>query len=339
MTQKTTQRLKMGMAITVLLLCLFANICTGSSGIAFATVFDFITGNANEELNFILGSIRIPKAITALFIGMSLSAAGLVMQTLFRNRLAGPYVLGLSSGSSLAVAFLLMGSALLNKQLIAWVNQPFAIAVASFIGSLAVLSIVLLIARRVADSATVLVAGIMISSFAGAITGVLSYFTTAENLQRYTFWSMGSLANLTIEELWILVITTSIGLLLFVPKLGILDSLLLGDQYAQSMGVSLENSRMYLILVTALLVGISTAFCGPIAFVGLAVPHLTRQMYRVNTHHKLFPLTLATGGTIMLLADLLCKLPLEGWSLPINAVTSIIGAPVVMYLILKNRQI
>lgn len=339
MTQKTTQQLKIGIAITALLLCLLANICTGSSGIAFASVFDFVTGSANEELNFILGSIRIPKAITALFIGMALSAAGLVMQTLFRNRLAGPYVLGLSSGSSLAVAFLIMGSTLLSSNLVVWVYQPFAIAVASIIGSFAVLSMVLLIARRVADSSTVLVAGIMISSFAGAITGVLSYFTTAENLQRYTFWSMGSLSNLTLEELWILVSTTIIGLLLFVPKLGTLDSLLLGDQYAQSMGVSLQNSRRYLILVTALLVGISTAFCGPIAFVGLAVPHLTRQLYRVNTHHKLYPLTLATGGTIMLLADLLCKLPLEGWSLPINAVTSIIGAPVVMYLILKNRQI
>jgi iron complex transport system permease protein len=334
-----TQQFKISLALFALLLCFVANICTGSSGISFLAVIEYASGNASEDLNFILGSIRIPKAITALFIGMSLSAAGLVMQTLFRNRLAGPYVLGLSSGSSLAVAFLIMGRTFLNSNLLVYVQQPFAIAVASIIGSLTVLSVVLLIARRIADSATVLVAGIMISSFAGAITGVLSYFTSAENLQRYTFWSMGSLANLTPAELWILVLTSFIGLLLFVLKLGALDSLLLGDQYAQSMGVSLEKSRVYLILVTALLVGISTAFCGPIAFVGLAVPHLTRQLYGVNTHHKLYPLTLATGGTIMLLADLLCKLPIEGWNLPINGVTSIIGAPVVLYLILKNRQV
>lgn len=334
-----TQSLKVTVAFALLTLCFVANICTGSTGISLRAVIDYIFGNTDEELSFIIGSIRIPKALTALFVGMSLSAAGLVMQTLFRNRLAGPYVLGLSSGSSLAVAFLLMGNSILQGSLSNFLNQPYAIALASFAGSLAVLLLVLGIAKRVADSSTVLVAGIMISSFAGAITGVLSYFTTAENLQRYTFWSMGSLANLTGIELLILVVVSIVGLLLFLPKLGALDSLILGDQYAQSMGVALQQARFYLILVTALLVGVSTAFCGPIAFVGLAVPHLSRQLYSVNTHQKLFPLTVATGGTIMLLADLLCKLPIEGWNLPINAVTSLIGAPVVMYLILKNRNV
>lgn len=294
-------------------------------------------GSNNSTWDYIILNFRIPKAITAVLVGIGLSISGLLMQTLFRNPLAGPYVLGLSSGSSLGVAFILLGSSFLPVSVNGLFASNFSIVLASCMGSLVVLGFILMAIKKLRDTSMVLIVGLMFSSFSGAIINVLSYFSNAEQLQKYTFWSMGSIGNLTLSQLVILGICVFIGLVISMLSIKSLDAMLLGENYAKSIGVNISKSRLWIIIATAIFAGSITAFAGPIAFVGLAVPHIAKLILQTSSHKTVFVATLLLGATIMLLCDLISQMPGANFTLPINAVTSMIGAPMVIWLISKRK--
>ncbi len=318
-----------------------SNIVFGQVAIPLKEVFKSIFGSesSKETWEYIIFNFRLPKAITAILVGIGLSISGLQMQTLFRNPLAGPYVLGLSSGSSLGVALLILGSGLLPAVLSEIFLSPYGIILASCLGSFIVLLLVLIISQRLRDTTTILIVGLMFSSFAGAVVSVFTYFSTAEQLQKYTFWSMGSIGNLSWEHIIILSVSILIGVLLSLFSLKALDALLLGENYAKSMGLNIEKSRFKIILSTSILAGSITAFAGPIAFIGLAVPHLTKLVFQISNHKILFFATILIGSIIMLFCDTISQMPGFDFTLPINAITSIIGAPVVIWLIVKKKSI
>ncbi len=297
----------------------------------------FGEGASKETWDYIIIHFRLPKAITALLTGMGLATAGLLMQTFFRNPLAGPYVLGLSSGSSLGVAFVVMGASLLPATLNGLVLSSFGVIAASCLGSFIVLLLVLAVAQQLRDTASLLIVGLMFSSFTSAVVSVLTYFSTAEQLQKFTFWSMGNLGNLNWNQIALLAICVGIGLLLALFCLKPLDALLLGENYAASMGVPIKNARLKIILATSLLAGSITAFAGPIAFVGLAVPHMAKLLFQSGNHKILFPATLLCGGITVLCCDTVSQLPGFEFTLPLNAITSLIGAPVVIWLLVRKK--
>lgn len=325
----------------LLVLALLLNISFGQVAIPFKTIFKTIFGiDGNKETwEYIILNFRIPKAITAILTGVGLSVCGLLMQTLFRNPLAGPYVLGLSSGSSLGVAFVILASGMLPAFLIETVLSPFSIIVASCLGSFFVLLLVLVVSQKLRDTATILIVGLMFSSFSSAIVSVLTYFSTAEQLQKFTFWSMGSLGNLSWLHISILAIAVISGLLLSLFSTKALDTLLLGENYARSMGLDIRKTRYTIITATSILAGSITAFAGPIAFVGMAVPHLSKLLFQTSNHKILFWGTLLIGAIIMLFCDTVSQLPGFDVTLPINAITSIIGAPVVIWLLVRKKTL
>ncbi len=316
------------------------NISLGSVKIPVADVVDSLTGGeaSKPAWQYIITNYRLPKAITALLVGMGLSVSGLLMQTLFRNPLAGPYVLGLSSGASLGVAFVILGAGILPGVLGSFFLSAYGIVIASTLGSLTVLLAVLVVAQRLKDTMAILIVGLMFGSFTGAIVGVLTYFSTAEQLQKFTFWSLGSLGNLPWDNIVILASVCILGLVLSAFCIKPLNALLLGERYARSMGINFARTRFLIIMATSLLAGSITAFAGPIAFVGLAVPHMAKLVFRTSNHLVLFWATLLTGAIIMLLCDILTQLPGSSFTLPVNAITSIIGAPVVIWLLLRRRK-
>lgn len=327
----------MGIALVLLFL---ANISLGAAKIPLIDVAKALTGHptAKSSWDYIIVSYRLPKAITALLCGMALSVGGLLMQTLFRNPLAGPDVLGLSSGASLGVAFVIMGAGFIPGALGGFLISGYGVVLASVAGSFAVLLLVLAVARRLRDTMGILITGIMFGSFTGAIVGVLSYFSTAEQLQKYTFWALGSLGNLPWEHVILLGLITLTGITLAISQIKALDGLLLGERYAISLGININRTRIIIILATSLLTGVVTAFAGPIAFVGLVVPHIARLILKAGSHRILFWGTLLTGGILMLLCDMCTQLPGSGVVLPINGITSIVGAPVVIFLLLQKRK-
>jgi len=317
------------------------NISFGQVAIPFKEIFKSIFGSgaSKETWNYIIINFRLPKAITAILVGVGLSICGLLMQTLFRNPLAGPYVLGLSSGSSLGVAFVILGAGLLPPFLTEILLSPYGIILASCLGSFMVLLLIILVSRRLRDTATILIVGLMFSSFASAIVSVLTYFSTAEQLQKFTFWSMGNLGNLAWQNILILSILICIGLFLSLICIKPLDALLLGENYAKSMGVNIKKNRFLIIIATSILAGSITAFAGPIAFIGLAVPHIAKLLFQTSNHKILFWSTILIGGIIMLFCDTVSQLPGFDFTLPINAITSIIGAPIVIWLLVRKRSI
>jgi len=325
----------------LLLLTLLLNISLGQVLIPVREVFKSIIGStaSKDTWEYIIINYRLPKAITAILVGIGLSISGLLMQTLFRNPLAGPYVLGLSSGSSLGVAFVILGAGILPAFLSEVLLSSFGIIIASCLGSFTVLLLVMIISRKLRDTATILIVGLMFSSFASSIVSLLSYFSTAEQLQKFTFWSMGSLGNLTWPNIAILTISVVIGLLLSISSIKALDSLLLGENYAKSMGLNIQKSRYIIIVGTSILAGSITAFAGPIAFIGLAVPHLSKLMFQTSNHKILFCSTILIGAIIMLLCDTISQLPGFDFTLPINAITSIVGAPVVIWLLVRKKNL
>ena len=340
MAEFRSYRLPFLMLSLVLLICVLINIGLGSVAIPIKEVFAAITGGetSRESWSYIIWNYRIPKALTAILVGSSLSLSGLLMQTLFRNPLAGPFVLGISSGASLGAALLIMGSSLIGGLLSYGVLNDISLAVASSLGSLLVLIIVVAVSTRVKDSMALLIIGLMFGSITAALVTVLSYFTNAEQLQQYIFWSFGTVGNLSWFQLSLLAFATLFGLILSVLSLKSLNALLLGEQYAISMGVKIKQARYLIILATGLLAGSVTAFAGPIAFIGLAVPHLTRQIFNTTEHKILLPAVLIYGAILLLLCDTLAQLPLSSYVLPINAITSIIGAPVVIWLLVRKKK-
>ena len=325
----------------LLLLALFLNISLGQVAIPIKEVIKSLFGStaSKETWEYIIVNFRLPKAITAILVGIGLSISGLLMQTLFRNPLAGPYVLGLSSGSSLGVAFVILGAGALPSVISTFLLSSYGIILASCLGSFSVLLLVLLISKYLRDTMTILIAGLMFSSFAGAIVSVLTFFSSAEKLQKFTFWSMGSIGNLSWQNIFILFLAVILGLLLSLFSLKALDALLLGENYAKSLGLNLNKSRRMIIFATSILAGSITAFAGPIAFVGLAVPHLAKLLFQTSNHRVLFWSTIQIGAIIMLFCDMISQMPGLDFTLPINAITSIIGAPVVIWLLVRKNRL
>lgn len=323
-----------------MLLLFIVNISLGSVRIPIKEVLNSLSGSPvlKDTWNYIVINYRLPKAITAILVGMGLSISGLLMQTLFRNPLAGPYVLGLSSGSGLGVAFVIMGAGFLPSFLASFLVSSYGIILASCLGSFMVLIAVLFVSQKLRDTMAILIVGLMFGSFASAIVGVLTYFSNAEQLQKFTFWSLGNLGNLSWISILILAIAVGIGLLLSIFTIKSLDSLLLGENYAKSVGLDFKKMQLLIIFATSILSGSITAFAGPIAFIGLAVPHIAKLVFRTSNHNTLFWSTLLFGAMIMLLCDIICQLPGTDITLPINAITSVIGAPVVIWLLVRRRS-
>lgn len=324
----------------VVILTALVNISLGSVNIPLMDIFSafFKEEVSNDSWRYIILEYRLPKVFTAILTGSGLAVSGLLMQTLFRNPLAGPYVLGLSSGASLGVALILMGASLFGGTMAGLLLSKWSLVIASSIGSLLVLLAVLLASSKLRDTMAILIIGLMFASLTAAIVSVLAYFSSAAQLQQYVFWSFGSLGNLSWEEVSILSIFWFTGILLAVSCIKNLNTLLLGEQYAKSLGVSISRNRMVIIIATSLLAGSITAFAGPIAFVGLAVPHLIRQVIPVNDHRILLPAVIMGGAILMLVCDIAAQLPGSQYTLPINAITSLIGAPVVIWLLIRKRK-
>ncbi|RKR13463.1 iron complex transport system permease protein [Maribacter vaceletii] len=325
-----------------LLLVLFfgINISLGSVSIPFSDTISSVFGGetTNNSWSYIIWNYRIPKAFTAILVGSGLALSGLLMQTLFRNPLAGPFVLGISSGASLGVALLIMGSSIFSS--IAAINlvSNVSLAIISSIGSFGVLFCVIIVASRVKDTMALLIIGLMFGSITAAIVSTLSYFTNAEKLQQYVYWSFGSIGNLTWEQVTILCVICVLGVILSIISIKTLNAMLLGENYARTLGINIKKMRYLIILAAGILAGSITAFAGPIAFIGLAVPHLTRQIFNTTNHKILVPAVLIYGAILMLLCDTVAQLPSSANILPINAITSIVGAPVVIWLLVRKRK-
>jgi iron complex transport system permease protein len=323
-----------------LIFLFFINISLGSITIPFKEIYASLTGGqaSKSTWEYIIINYRLPKAITAVLVGMGLSISGLLMQTLFRNPLAGPYVLGLSSGASLGVAFVILGASVLPSFLSVILLSPYGIVLASTLGSTTVLLLVLLVSQQLRDTMAILIVGLMFGSFTSAIVGVLTYFSSAEQLQKFTFWSMGNLGNLSWSSILILTFCVLLGLFLSLLSIKPLNALLLGENYAKSMGLNFNKSRLIIILATSILAGSITAYAGPIAFIGLAVPHIAKLVFQTSNHSILFWSTLLFGAAIMLVCDVVSQMPGMEITLPINAITSILGAPVVIWLLVRKRS-
>jgi iron complex transport system permease protein len=316
------------------------NISLGSVSIPNSEIFSilFQGESSKESWQTIILNYRIPKAITAILVGSGLSISGLLMQTLFRNPLAGPFVLGISSGASLGVALLILGSSLIGG-ISGLAFSNFGMAIAASLGAFLVLSAVLIAANKVRNTMSILIIGLMFGSITSAIISVLSYFSSAEQLQQFIFWGFGSLGNLSWNELKIfgLIFIVGVSLLVFIIKP--LNSLLLGENYAKSVGINIKFTRNITLIITSILTGVITAFSGPIAFVGLAVPHLTKLVFNTSNHKILIPAVAIVGAILMLVADTIAQLPTSEYTLPINAITSLFGAPIVIWLLVRKRKI
>ena len=319
--------------LLLLIFFFFMDITVGSVSISVSEIIDTITGNSSNDLNSqIILNIRLTKALVALLAGASLSVSGLQMQTLFQNPLAGPYVLGISSGASLGVALFILGLPLIGMSSASF---PLGMAGAAWIGSALILLFIGVISQRIKDIMVILILGIMFSSGVAAIVQILQYLSRDDSLKAFVIWTMGSLGDITNSQLPILFFGVFFGLILAVFSMKPLNQLLLGEEYALTMGMNLKKSRGLLFLSTTLLAGTITAFCGPIGFIGLAMPHVTRMMFDTNDHRILVPANVLTGGLILITCDIISKI----FFLPINAITSLLGIPVIIFIVLKNKSL
>lgn len=291
-----------------------------------------------EPLRLVVRNFRLPKAVMALLAGASLSSVGLQMQTLFRNPLAGPYVLGVSSGASLGVSIMLLGLPLLGVSVANPVVQNIGVAGAAWIGAAAIMVVVMAVTARIKNIMTVLILGMMFGSAASAVVEIMQYLSPEGALKSYVVWTMGSLGGVTLAQLGIIVPIVVVGLVLSVLLIKPLNILLLGENYARTMGLNIKRTRLMVTITTVLLAGTITAYCGPIGFVGLAVPHVARMLFREADHKVLVPATMLTGTTTMLLCDIVSSLPANDIALPINTVSALVGIPVVVVVILRNRK-
>ncbi len=284
----------------------------------------------------ILHAIRLPKAVTAILAGASLSVAGLIMQTLFRNPLAGPYTLGVSSGASLGVALLTMCSTLVAKQL-SIVNYQLSIMLplSAVIGATLVLLLVLAVSRRVTSNVSLLIVGMMFGSIAGALVSLMQNFANPDALKLFIVWTLGSLSSVGWSDMQMLVPILLVGALFVVLALKPLNGLMLGEDYARGLGIHVSRTRIYIVLATGLLAGGVTAFCGPIAFIGVAVPHMARGIFQTSNHRITIPASALIGACLLLVCDVLCSL--FAYPLPISTVSALFGAPVIIWIILKNK--
>ena len=314
-------------ALTVLTAALFClDLSVGAVSIPLGDVWAALTGgDCSRTTARIILNIRLIKAVVALLAGAALSVSGLQMQTLFRNPLAGPYVLGISSGASLGVALVVL----------AGVGSSIGIAGAAWAGAGAALLIIAAVGHRIKDIMVILILGMMFSSGVSAVVQILQYISKDEALKAFVIWTMGSLGDVTVGQLMIIIPAVLAGLVLAVITIKPLNLLLFGEEYAVTMGLGIRRSRALLFLSTTLLAGTVTAFCGPIGFIGLAMPHVTRMLFRNSDHRILVPGTILSGASVLLLCDLISKL----FTLPINAITALLGIPIVVWVVLRNKSI
>ena len=324
--------------LLLIVMFLILDVFLGSVNIKASEVISAIFKNSGSNYETIILKFRLPKAITALVVGVALSLSGLQMQTVFRNPMAGPYVLGISSGASLGVAFVILGfsSNIAPESLNGLGN--WILVVASWVGAGAVMLLIMVISSRVKDIMTVLILGIMLSSGISAIVTIMQYFSNETMLKAYVIWTMGSLGNLTSGQLNVLLISVLAGVILSLFSSKMLNALLIGENYAGSIGLNVRFARAVIFICTSILAGSVTAFCGPIGFIGIAVPHIVRIIFKTSDHKILIPGTILMGGAIMLVSDIISQLPGSESVLPVNAVTSLIGIPVVIWVILRKRN-
>lgn len=312
-----------------------ADIAVGSVSIPIRDVWAALTGGECDPTTArIIRDIRLMKAVVALDAGAALAVSGLQMQTLFRNPLAGPYVLGVSSGASLGVALFILGAPMLGLTGHAWLSS-LGVAGAAWIGAAATLALVAAISTRIKDIMVILILGMMISSGVSAIVQILQYLSAEEALKSFVVWTMGSLGDVTATQLALLLPAVAAGAALGIAAIKSLNILLLGENYARSMGLDLRRSRSIILLSTTLLAGTVTAFCGPIGFIGLAMPHVARVIFRNADHRTLMPAAALTGAASLLLCDMVAKL----LALPVNSITALLGIPVVVWVVVRNRNI
>ena len=288
----------------------------------------------------IIWSSRIPQALTALMAGAGLAVSGLQMQTVFRNPLAGPSVLGISNGASLGVALVVLMSGSLGGMALSRLGYlgDVAMSVAAIVGALAVMGLIVWVAQRVQGNVTLLIIGVLIGYMANAIIGVLKFFSNEEDIKAYVVWGLGSFARVSGNQMVLFVVLMAILLPLSMLLVKTMNLLLLGDAYAQNLGLNLQRARTLVILSSGVLVAIVTAYCGPIMFIGLAVPHLARAMFRTSDHRILMPATLLAGGVLALLCNLISRMPGFEGALPVNSVTALVGAPVIATVLFKRKD-
>lgn len=319
---------------SVVVLLFAVDIAVGSQFIPFATLLDVLTGGGDDISRSIILKMRLPKALTALLAGAALAAAGVQMQTLFRNPLAGPYVLGISSGASLGVALFLLGLPLLGGMLPPSV-KALGTAGAACVGAAAVMAAVMALSRRIKDIMVILILGMMIGSAAGAVVEIMQYMSSETALKSFVVWTMGSLGDVTPSRLRIVAPVIGAGIALSLLLVKPLNMLMLGENYARTMGLNVARTRGCILLSTTILAGTVTGFCGPIGFIGLAAPHIARALFADADHRVVLPASMLTGMVMLLLCDILSKM----FALPVNTVSALMGIPVVVWVVVRNKSI
>ena len=331
-----------------IIILLILNLIMGSVSIPFSTTLHVIFPCLHDEVTsnllaihpsweYIIMESRLPQALTALLTGAALSACGLLLQTAFRNPLAGPGIFGISSGAGLGVALvmLLLGGSVTTAAFS--VSGFLAILLAAFVGAMLITLLLFFFSSMVRSSILLLIIGIMVGYVANSIISILNFYATEEGVKSYLVWGLGNFGGVSMAQMPLFASIVLLGLLAALLMMKPLNALLLGEQYAENLGINVQRTRNFLLIITGLLMAITTAFCGPIVFIGLAVPHIARLLLNTDNHLSLLPATMMTGSAVALLCNLLCILPGELGILPLNAVTPLLGAPIIIYVIMKNK--
>ena len=320
----------------------FLNLVLGSVSIPLRAVWNILWGTGNESVIWqnIIWKSRVPQALTALVAGAGLSVSGLQMQTVFRNPLAGPSVLGISSGASMGVAFVVLLSGSLGGVALSKLGfmGEIALTIAAIAGSLSIMALIVFVSQKVRGNVTLLIIGVMIGYIANAVIGVLKFFSVEEDIRAYVIWGLGSFARVSGDQMTLFICIMVVLLPLSFLLVKTLNLLLLGDAYARNLGLNIKRARLLVITCSGVLVAIVTAYCGPIIFLGLAVPHLCRGMFRTSDHRILMPASLLAGASLALVCDLIARMPGFEGALPVNSVTALVGAPVVMSVLFNKRR-
>ena len=334
------KRLPFYLALLCVVVFFVANLLCGAEKIPASDVISILLGGEGEQAswNYIIWESRLPQALTALLTGTALAASGLMLQTAFNNPLAGPDILGINAGAGLgaAIVLLLFGGVIPTGSL--FLGGSLALVGAAFVGALIVTLLILAFASRLRNHTMLLIIGMMVGYVVSSAVSLLNFFSTAEGVQSYMMWGMGNFGGVSRAQLPLFALLIVMGLAIAVGLIKPLNALLLGERYARNLGVNVRRVRTLLLISTGLLVAVTTAYCGPINFIGLSVPHIARLVLGTDNHRSLMPATLLTGGIIALLCNLVCLLPGDNGLLPLNAITPVIGAPIIIYVILSRRK-
>ena len=332
---------KYGIGLGMVIVLLFmANLLIGSVSIPASDVFSILMGHEGEKASwsFIVWESRLPQALTALLCGGALAVCGLMLQTAFKNPLAGPSILGINSGASLGVAFVMLffgGSISAGTFSL---SGFFSVLAGAFVGAMLIMGLILFFSTLLKSNVMLLITGIMIGYIASSAIALLNFFATAEGVQSYMIWGLGNFGGVSLQQMPAFALVTIVGLFGSLLLIKPLNALLLGERYAENLGVNVRRVRNWLLIITGLLTAVTTAFCGPVAFIGLAVPHVARMILGTTNHNSLLPVTILSGGAVALLCNLIFVLPGEAGIISLNAVTPLIGAPVIIYGILSQRE-